>query len=72
MWIKIEDKLPEPGDLVVVLRDIADGLISGAFYHPIPQEHILFSPWLLIDNVCRKRCDYVTHWMKVPEVPVCK
>ena len=72
MWIKIEDKLPEPGDLVVVFRVIADGLISGAIYNPIPPEQIVCSPWLLIDNVCRKRCDYVSHWMPIPEVPICK
>ena len=68
-WTKIDDGLPMPGDIVVVLRGIADGLISGAIYNPIPQEHITCSPWLLIDNVSRNRCDYVSHWMKLPGLP---
>jgi len=68
-WISVEDDLPEPGQFVVVYRKIADGLISGCIYSPIPKEQIVCSPWLLIDNISRSRCKYVTHWFLVEELP---
>lgn len=65
-WISVDDSLPLPGQLVVVYRDMADGLISGAIYDPHVGSR---SPWLLVDNVSRSRGTYVTYWMILPEIP---
>lgn len=56
-WISVKDRLPEPGQEVLILERFEDEprhIISFSFYDP----EVYYLVW-----------NNVTHWMPIPELP---
>jgi len=58
-WISVKDRLPEMGQLVVVLRNLGDGIsIYGTHWN---DEDLKYMDW-----------NNITHWMPLPSPPTIK
>jgi len=69
-WIKVDDRLPEPGVWVLVYRCVRWYDAEVAQYRVPPAGHGFYTRpfWRMADDNAGDATD-VTHWMPMPEPP---
>ena len=74
-WIKVEDRLPEKGKVVLLYRTWPPGTMFNCRADPLPRNFTLIgglryhNSFIEYQNQYGEALKHITHWMPLPDAP---